>query len=32
MTDAGYRLITTHDLVRGYWFAEFVFADQPGVS
>jgi predicted methyltransferase len=23
MTDAGYRLVATHDLVRGYWFALF---------
>ena len=23
MTDAGYRLIATHDIVRGYWFALF---------
>lgn len=23
MTDAGYRLITTHDVVPGYWFGEF---------
>ena len=23
MTDAGYQLITTHDVVRGYWFAQF---------
>jgi len=30
MTGAGYRLTTTHDVVRGYWFAEFVVADQPG--
>jgi trans-aconitate methyltransferase len=24
MQDAGYRLVTTHDLVRGYWFGEFM--------
>jgi ubiquinone/menaquinone biosynthesis C-methylase UbiE len=23
MADAGYRLITTHDIVRGYWFGVF---------
>lgn len=23
MTDAGYRLIATHDIVRGYWFGLF---------
>jgi arsenite methyltransferase len=27
MTDAGYRLTTTHDVVRGYWFAVFEVAD-----
>ncbi|HEX6129858.1 MAG TPA: methyltransferase [Candidatus Limnocylindria bacterium] len=27
MTDAGYRLTTTHDLVRGHLFAEFVVAE-----
>jgi SAM-dependent methyltransferase len=27
MTDAGYRLLTTHDTVRGHWFAEFVVAN-----
>ena len=26
MTDAGYRLCATHDLVRGYWFGEFEVA------
>ncbi len=26
MTRAGYRLSTTHDVVRGYWFAEFEVA------
>lgn len=23
MTDAGYRLVSTHDIVRGYWFGLF---------
>jgi len=23
MADAGYRLVTTHDIVRGYWFGIF---------
>ncbi len=27
MTDAGYRLSATHDVVRGYWFALFEVAD-----
>lgn len=27
MTDAGYRLIGTHDVVRGYWFAVFEVGD-----
>jgi hypothetical protein len=27
MTKAGYRPIATHDLVRGYWFAEFAVTD-----
>ncbi len=31
MTDAGYRLSATHDIVRGYWFALFEVAD-PGRS
>ena len=26
MADAGYRLIETHDVVRGYWFGEFEVA------
>jgi len=26
MTDAGYRLVDTHDVVRGHWFGEFVVA------
>jgi predicted methyltransferase len=26
MTDAGYRLIATHDVVRGYWFGLFEVA------
>jgi predicted methyltransferase len=24
MTEAGYRLVATHDVVRGYWFGEFI--------
>ena len=28
MTNAGYRLVETHDLVRGYWFGVFVVAAQ----
>jgi arsenite methyltransferase len=32
MTDAGYRLVTTHELVRGYWFGLFEVAGQPGGS
>jgi predicted methyltransferase len=28
MTDAGYRLISTHDVVRGYWFGLFEAADR----
>ncbi len=27
MTDAGYRLIATHDIVRGYWYGEFRVAE-----
>ena len=27
MTDAGYRLIATHDVVRGYWFGFFEVLD-----
>ena len=27
MTDAGYRLIATHDVVRGYWFGNFEVAN-----
>lgn len=27
MSDAGYRLIGTHDVVRGYWFAVFEVGD-----
>jgi len=27
MTDAGYRLSATHDIVRGYWFALFEVAE-----
>jgi ubiquinone/menaquinone biosynthesis C-methylase UbiE len=26
MTDAGYRLVTTHDIVRGHWFGIFEVA------
>jgi hypothetical protein len=26
MTAAGYRLIATHDIVRGYWFGVFEVA------
>jgi arsenite methyltransferase len=32
MAEAGYRLIATHDVVRGYWFGFFEVAarrDQP---
>ena len=28
MTDAGYRLIETHDVVRGYWYGVFEVATQ----
>ena len=28
MTDAGYRLIATHDFVYGYWFGMFEVADR----
>ena len=28
MTDAGYRLIATHDVVYGYWFGIFEVADR----
>jgi predicted methyltransferase len=27
MTEAGYRLVATHDVVRGYWYALFEVAD-----
>ena len=30
MTDAGYRLIATHDVVYGYWFGIFEVADPSG--
>lgn len=30
MTDAGYRLIATHEVVRGYWFGLFEVAPRPG--
>jgi ubiquinone/menaquinone biosynthesis C-methylase UbiE len=29
MTDAGYRLAATHDVVRGYWFGLFEVAPGP---
>jgi len=29
MTDAGYRLVETHDVVRGYWYGIFEVATQP---
>jgi arsenite methyltransferase len=28
MTDAGYRLIETHDVVRGYWYGQFEVTDR----
>jgi ubiquinone/menaquinone biosynthesis C-methylase UbiE len=28
MTEAGYRLVATHDVVRGYWFGLFEAADR----
>jgi predicted methyltransferase len=28
MTDAGYRLIATHDVVRGYWYGLFEVTDR----
>jgi predicted methyltransferase len=30
MTDAGYRLIETHDVVRGYWYGLFEVAANEG--
>ena len=30
MAEAGYRLIATHDVVRGYWFGLFEVARPPG--
>jgi ubiquinone/menaquinone biosynthesis C-methylase UbiE len=30
MKEAGYRLIATHDVVRGHWFGVFEAADRPG--
>ena len=27
MTDAGYRLVATHDVVYGYWYGIFEVAD-----
>jgi hypothetical protein len=32
MAAAGYRLIATHDVVRGYWFGVFQVADGGGRS
>jgi ubiquinone/menaquinone biosynthesis C-methylase UbiE len=32
MTEAGYRLIATHDVVRGYWFGLFEVERRPGES
>jgi arsenite methyltransferase len=32
MTDAGYRLMATHDVVRGYWFALFEMVSRPTAS
>jgi predicted methyltransferase len=32
MTDAGYRLRATHDVVRGYWFGLFEVAHRSGES
>ena len=29
MAAGGYRLISTHDVVRGYWFGRFEVADMP---
>lgn len=29
MTEAGYRLVETHDVVRGYWYGVFEVATQP---
>lgn len=29
MTDAGYRLVETHDVVLGYWYAVFEVASRP---
>ena len=28
MTDAGYQLIQTHDVVHGYWFGQFEVANR----
>jgi len=30
MADAGYRLVATHDVVRGYWFGLFEVSDREG--
>ena len=32
MTEAGYRLVATHDVVRGYWFGIFVVAQPPSAT
>ena len=32
MTDSGYRLIATHDVVRGYWFGIFEVTDAEAVA
>jgi ubiquinone/menaquinone biosynthesis C-methylase UbiE len=32
MTAAGYRLIATHDIVRGYWFGLFEVSSDGGAS
>ncbi len=31
MTDGGYRLVATHDVVRGYWFGLFEVAERPDI-
>ena len=32
MTGAGYRLIETYDVVRGYWYATFAVAARPSAT
>lgn len=32
MTEAGYRLVATHDVVRGYWFGLFEVTPRPAGS